>query len=308
MNLYFAMLEAIGMDVEFILSAGDLWEYPGIVRAREEVPQPDDYCDLLIRAKVREGGWFFDIFGGREREYILDYENEYTPIGVRDVDGKNGKAVNFMAFDLNATGAARITVSNSTWGVTVGSLRKRYAEMLPEMRSRHHTELVGDIAESAEAISELETDVDGYPFVLSHCVYAPNYAAKNGDTLTLVVPGLGGEFMPQGESGRKSPFAIGRRLRPSLYVREVFFPEGYDEIEYIPEPWEIRLPGGEGARIRFSVEKGLRDGRLHILFKEEHFPGCAMMFPADWLGFFRDWNRRTGSRLARTIIVRKSGN
>ena len=91
-------------------------------------------------------------------------------------------------------------------------------------------------------------------------------------------------------------------------MREVLFPEGYGEIEYVPEPWEIRLPGGEGARIRFSVEKDFRDGRLHILFKEEHFPGRAMMFPADWLGFFRDWNRRTGSRLARTIIVRKSGN
>ena len=305
MNLYFAMLEAIGMDVEFVLSAGEFGDYPEIVRARKEVPQVDDYNDLLIRAKVKEGGWFFGLFGGEEREFILDCENEYTPIGIRDIDGRNGKTENFMSFDLNETGAARITVSNSTWGVSVASLRKRYSEMLPEMRSRHHTELVGGIAESAEAVSELVTDVEGYPFVLSHSVYAPNYAAKNGDSLTLVVPGLGGEFLPQGESGRKSPFAVGKRLRPAVYVREVLFPEGYNELEYIPEPWEIRLPGGEGVRVRFSVEKGFEDGRLRILFKEEHFPGSARMFPAEWLGFFRDWNRRTGSRLARTIIVRK---
>jgi hypothetical protein len=72
MNLYFAMLEAIGLDVEFILSAGDSATCPAMVRARREVPQPDDFNDLLIRAKVKENGWFFGLFGGKEQEYILD--------------------------------------------------------------------------------------------------------------------------------------------------------------------------------------------------------------------------------------------
>jgi hypothetical protein len=213
-----------------------------------------------------------------------------------------------MSIDLNGTGAARITVSNSTWGVSVAAMRKMYAEMLPEMRSRHHTELVGGIAESAEAISELSADTEGYPFVLSYSVYAPNYAAKNGDALTLVVSGLGGTFLPSGESDRKSPFGIGRRLTPSIYLREVVFPEGYTEIEYLPEPWEISLPGSSGACVRFSVKKSVVEGRLKITFREEHFPGEARMFTKDWLGFFRDWNRRTGSRLARTIVVRRAGH
>ena len=305
MNLYFTMLEAVGLDVEFFLSARDTDEHPEIVCSRVAVPQPDDFDDLLIRAKVNAGGWFFGLFGGEEREYILDYENEYTPIGIRDAEGRNGKIENFMSIDLNGTGAARITVSNSVWGVAVASRRRCYAEMLPEMRSRHHAELVGGIAESAEAVSELVTDVEGYPFVLSHSVYAPNYAAKNGDSLTLVVPGIGGTFLPGGESDRKSPFGIARRLDPSIYVREVLFPEGYTEVEYMPEPWEIRLPGCEGVRVRFSYEKTVEDGRLKILFREEHIPGRAMMFSKDWLGFFRDWNRRTGSRRARTVVVRK---
>ena len=305
MNLYFTMLEAIGVEVEFILSADDYFAGAALVRARRVVPQPDDFNDLLIRAKVKEGGWFFGLFGGKEKEYILDYENEYTPLGIRDIDGVNGESVNFMSIDLNETGAARITVSNSTWGVAVAGLRKHYSEMLPEMRSRHHTELVGEIAESAEAVSELVTDVEGYPFVLSHSVYAPNYAAKNGDALTLVVPGLGGTFLPSGESDRKSPFGIGRRLRPSIYLREVIFPEGYTEIEYLPEQWEITLPGEYCARVRFSYERFVKDGRLRILFREEHLPASAAMFSSDYMGFFRDWNRRTGSRLARTIVVRR---
>ncbi|MBQ9741717.1 MAG: hypothetical protein IJV91_12375, partial [Kiritimatiellae bacterium] len=115
MNLYFAMLEAIGLDVEFILSAGDFATYPAMVRARREVPQPDDFNDLLIRAKVKEDGWFFGLFGGDEKEYILDYENEYMPLVIRDIDGRSGRSENFMSIDLNATGAARIMVSNSTW-------------------------------------------------------------------------------------------------------------------------------------------------------------------------------------------------
>lgn len=305
MNIYFAMLEAIGLDVEFILSSGDSATYPAMLRAHREVPQPDDFNDLLIRANVKEGGWFFGLFGGEVKEYILDYENEYTPLGIRDVEGKDGKRENFMSIDLNETGAARIMVSNSTWGVSVAAMRKMYAEMLPEMRSRHHTELVGAIAESAEAISELSADTEGYPFTLSYSVYAPNYAAKNGDALTLVVPGLGGRFLPSGESDRKSPFGIGRRLTPSVYLREVVFPEGYTEIEYLPEAWEIALPGDNGVRVRFSVEKSVVEGRLKITFREEHFPGEARMFTKDWLGFFRNWNRRTGSRLARTLLVRR---
>ena len=306
MNLYFTMLEAIGLDVEFVLSAGDFGTHSAIVRARAAVPQPKDFNDLLIRANVKESGWFFGLFGGVDREYILDRESEYAPLGVRDIDGRNGKRENWMFIDLNETGAARITVSNSTWGVSVAELRRRYAEMLPEMRSRHHTELVGEIAESAEAVSALETDIEGYPFVLRHSVYAPNYAARNGNALTLVLPGLGGMFLPGGDSDRRSPFSIERRLQPTVYVREVVFPEGYTEIEHMPEPWELVLPGDNGGRIRFTVRETVEDGRMKIAFREEHLPGKAMMFTKDWLGFFRDWNRRTGSRPARTIAVRKS--
>ena len=305
MNIYFTMLEAIGCETEYLLSDDDAAGYPAIARARRDVPQPDDFNDLLIRATVREGGWMFGLFGGTERTFILDYENEFTPLGVRDVEGRNGRSVNYMSFEVNVTGSARITVSNSTWGVAVAALRKRYSEMLPEMRARHHTELIGNIAESAEAISGLETDVDGYPFVISYSAYAPNYAAKNGDSLTLVVPGLGGTFMPGGESERKSPFGVGGRLRPSVYIREVVFPEGYTEVEHLPEPWAIVFPGESAPRSRATVESRIEDGRLHVTFIEEHLPCTSAMFTKDWLGFFRDWNRRTGSRLIRTIVVRK---
>ena len=306
MNLYFAMLEAIGCDVEYVLTDGDAAGYPSLARARRDVPQPDDFNDLMIRATVREGGWFFGLFGGEEKTFILDCENEYTPLGVRDVEGRNGRTENFMSLDVNDTGAARITVSNTTWGVAVAALRKRYAEMLPEMLARHHTELIGDIAESAEAISELKTDVEGYPFTITYSAYASNYAAKNGDTLTLVVPGLGGTFLPSGESERKSPFGVGGRLRPTTFIREVVLPEGYTAIEHLPEPWEIVLPGDSSARFRSTVESRVEEGRLHVMFREEQLPGTARVFTKDWLGFFRDWNRRTGSRLIRTIVVRKA--
>ena len=305
MNLYYAMLEAIGCRVEYVLTDGDAAGYPAVARARRDVPQPDDFSDLTIRATVREGGWLFGLFGGEEHSFVLDCENEYTPLGVRDVEGRNGRVENAMFIDVNDSGAARITVSNTTWGVAVAALRKRYAEMLPEMRARHHTELIGNIAESAEAVSGLDVDVDGYPFSIVYSAYAPNYAAKNGDTLTLVVPGLGGAFLPGGESERKSPFGVDGRLRSTVFVREVVLPEGYTAIEHMPEPWQIVLPGDETARFRSTVGSRVVDGRLHVTFREELLPGRARMFTKDWLGFFRDWNRRTGSRLIRTIVVRK---
>jgi hypothetical protein len=306
MNLYFTMLDELGFDPQFVLGAMDCVTYPEMARARRAVPQTGDFSNLLIRAKVRKGGWLFGLFGGEEKEYVLAYENEYTPLGVRTADGRGGRTENFMSIDLNASGAARITVSNSTWGISVAALRKTYSEMLPEMRSRNHTELVGEIAESAEAVSELVTDTQGYPFVLSYSVYAPNYAAKNADTLTFVVPRLGGKFLPDGELDRKTPFGIGARLSTGVFIREVLFPEGYTETEYMPPSWEIALPGDEGGRIRFSAETSFVGKRLKMVFREEHFPTGALMFPKEWSGFFRDWNRRTGSRLSRTVVVRKN--
>ena len=77
-------------------------------------------------------------------------------------------------------------------------------------------------------------------------------------------------------------------------------------MEHKPEPWEIVFPGECDARIRLSVDEFRDGGRLRMVFREEHLPGAAVMFPKDWQGFFRDWNRRTGSRLARTVIVRKA--
>lgn len=304
MNAYYAMLEAVGFDVEYILSDGDAAGYPEISQVRRTVPQPDDFDDLLMRAGIREGG-FLGLFGGELKSYVLDYENDCAPLGVRDVEGRNGRTENFMSIDVNDTGAARIVVSNSTWGVAVAGLRKLYSEMLPERRSRHYAELIGNIAESAEAISGLETDVKGYPFVIRYSAYAPNYAARNGDTISLVVPGLGGAFLPEAESERKSPFGVGGRLRPVVTVREVVMPEGYTAVERIPEGWELHLPGEDAPRCRSEVTSFVKGNRLHVLVKEELLPASSGVFGLDWLGYFRDWNRRTASRLVRTIVVRK---
>ena len=124
--------------------------------------------------------------------------------------------------------------------------------------------------------------------------------------ITLVVSGLGGTFLPSGESERKSPFGVGGRLRPTVYIREVVLPEGYTAVEHLPEPWEIIFPGDPMARFRSTVESRIEQGRLHVIFREEQLPGGSRMFTKDWLGFFRDWNRRTGSRLIRTIVVRRA--
>ncbi len=304
MNAYFAMLEAVGLDVEFLLSDGDAAGYPEIARARRDVPQPDEFGDLLIVARSREGG-FLGLFGGEEKTYVLDYENDCAPLGVREADGSGGRVENFMSIDVNESGAARVVVSNSTWGVGVAALRKRYSEMLPEDRARHHDELVGEIAESAEATSGLETDVSGYPFVISYSAYAPSFAAKGADSMTLVVPGLGGTFLPEADSVRRSPFGLGGRLRSVATVREIVMPEGYLSAEMLPEEWEIRLPGEDSARCRSEVRSFVEGGRLHVVVREELLPARGRMLGSDWLGYFRDWNRRTASRGARTVAVRR---
>lgn len=305
MNLYFTMLEAAGFEAEFVLTDGDANGYEKIRNARRTVPQPDDFTSLFIRASVCDGATL-GIFGGDRHEFILACENEFTPVGIRDIDGRDARTVDFMSIDLNATGAARITVSNSTWGTEVGILRKRYAEMLPEIRSRNYAELLGGIAESAEAVSSLETDIDGYPFTLSFTAYVPGYAYTTEDSMTLELPDIGGKFLPSSGPERKNPFGDSGRIRSITTIREVIFPEEYSEIEHLPNTWEMLLPGENSARSRLSVTKSVENGRLKITFREELLPSVATMFSNEWTELFRYWNRRTDSPLIRTLSVRKS--
>ncbi|MGN0847771.1 MAG: DUF3857 domain-containing protein [Kiritimatiellia bacterium] len=323
MNLLRVMLEAAGFDCSFALVANDAQGFPGTEAAWRAVPRPALFNSLVIRAVWREG-----LLPGlrRETEFWLSAENEYTPPEAsarfgdsyfdpqRCVFGRiaasdpqwESREENVCRMEVRVNGAVDFDITNWTFGASVGGLRKRFAELLPEARSRFHQKVLGALAQNATATGELETDTEGYPFTLSYRAYAEGYAVARADGLTVKIPDFVGKVFGVGGERRRAPIAVtGKNEVVDTY--EVVFPEGYTEIEHLPESFEIRNPlDADDVWLRHDVSSRVVEGRLHVTVRRRVCRARATLLGADYHPLLHDWNRRAASAAARTLSVRRT--
>jgi len=320
-----ALLRGAGYEADVVLaSAGG--DDPECIKRRDMFEKPDvrRFDSALCRVRMKEGGWFFGLFGD-EKTYFIGTENEYTPLGATDHLGDdffdpetcafgvvgvpdaelNPGEVETAEISVRENGAVDMTVEKLTKGPSVGSFRKRYAEMLPEDRSRHHQALLGAIAQAASATGELETDVEGYPARRTFSCYIPDYAALGKDTLTLQLPGLDCPLPGLTGRVRRSPLAIDAEENKEQ-VLTVAFPEGYTEIEHLPEPFAFTDPS-DPNRLWFAATVGqsVSNGVLTVTVSRK-----TLKRPYSWYGkgfceLIRDWRRQGTSCANRTIVVRR---
>lgn len=314
-NLYRAMLEAAGFDCSFELADCDAGALPQLRKRDKVVPRPDLYGELLIRASFREGGFLW--FGGEKRVFHLELENEHVPVGSSTHGGETAFDLESCSFakleyapgfarrirqrtaiSLRENGAADFDVETEQYGWDVGGQRRQYVEMLPEKRLRHYRSLVGDIAESATATSELETDVTGYPFRRSFKAYAPGYAALVADAMTVRLGGIGSPFKVGGPD-RTTPILLLTQSKSLEKEVEVVFPKGYVEPEVLPPSFQT----GYGVECRVTHE--VRDDRLVVKLKWTVARDADVFEPASMFPFFREWNRRITGPQALTVTARK---
>ncbi len=323
MNLLRVMLEAAGFDCSFALASDDRLNLRDIESAARAVPRPGVFNALILRAVWREG-WI--PFLRDETVFWVSAENEWTPpttsawFGYSYFDPQENtfgritpsdrlwetRSDNFCRLEVRSNGAVDFDVTNCTYGVVVGTLRKKFAELLPEMRSRFHQQLLGDLAQNATATSELVTDVKGYPFSLSFGAYAEGYAVAKDDGLTIRIPDFTEKFFGVGGERRQSPIVVDG-ARETMDTYEVVFPEGYTEIENLPKDFAIRNPRDESeVWLRHAVTSRVEGGRLHVTVRRS-LPARAVdtFLGPEYHPFLHDWNRRAAAEAARTISVRK---
>ena len=118
--------------------------------------------------------------------------------------------------------------------------------MLPEDRRRHHLELVGAIAKSAQSASDLVTDTVSYPGLRAYAVTAENYAVLDGDTLTLLIPEVAGAIFPLRADTRENPLFIDANDTSELVCR-IALPPGYTRFPVLPESKHWVLPNNFGT-------------------------------------------------------------
>lgn len=304
-----AMLRAAGFDAELLLAGNDTTRYPAYSQPQRDIPQSGFYSHLLV-AVTRKGATLY-----------LNEGDQYDELGASALDaaptlslrGKHGtlelpeplmnRARSTWTIDLAASGDARITVTNLFFGTQAGPFRKQYREMLPEDRRRHHLELVGALAKSAEPVSDLVTDTAAYPGLRTYTVAAKSYAVVEDRTLTLLIPEVAAALFPLRADKREAPLFL-CRTDPSELDCRILLPPGYTRLPLLPEAKRWDLPNGLGT-LDYDVQTAAReDGRLELRItrRVERRSGEA---PPELYPALLEYNRRLTHPAVRTLVAEK---
>ncbi len=304
-----ALLKGAGYETEIVLAAddGDL-DAALIERNQKTYPNIAAYAHPLCRVKVGED-WL-----------LLGTENEYTPLeagawqdatywsptrgaflGAKPTPSYWKCHAEILSLDARPSGGVDADYEQTITGPEVGSMRKEYAEILPEERNRLHQSLLAQLAQSAEATGPLVADLEGYPFKLSFKAYIPNFAVKTGDLLTLTLPPFArAPFSSLESTPRENPLATSAA---DAAVEEVvvLLPKGYTEIEHIPEDFKYEVP----AIASTTKVETMADGRLKVTIRRETTPQRPEVLSAENAPLLKERARRMNCRANRQIIVRK---
>ena len=323
-----ALMKGAGLDADIVFSADDTLDHPTLAaRAAGESPDVASFSVPLCRVRARKGGFLG--FGGETETWLIGAENEYAPLcpgshaSSRFLDPQRPEDVatarlpaakpgfepstrTVFKITIRENGSADIDYSEEIRGSGVGGFRKKYAEMLPEERSRRFQAILGGISQAATATRELATDVESYPATLSFSAYVPGYATIDGGVATLAMPGVGGPFMRMPDGPRRTPVSVPGKASMTETVVETVFPEGFTEPEHLPEPAVFASPDDGAVWRTFEISSSkTSDGRLKTVAREVEFPRVAAMLAPDYAALLRERSGISSARPSRTVSARK---
>ena len=336
LNIFRTMLEASGFDTTILMAADDAKEEIQKESNRREIPHPISFFSPVIKAVYASRTFWL----ANENEYTPAMASSkfnasyYNPL--EDKFGKVGEITTHSywllpwtwfnssdsAYDfedgkwrskssyeniltVRENGTVDLDIKKRTWGFGVGAYRKTYDTLLPENRSRHFQSLLGAISANATATRELETDTKSYPFVLSFSACIPNYAVVKDNEITLKIPSFSERIFNLGNTMRKSPIKVSGNNQ-SEESFDIAFPEGYTEIEFIPEEFTLRNPMDKNeVWLEQIVKTNIVNNILHVNIIRKTHQKRAASFDPDFAPYFREWNRKASSPAAKTITIRK---
>ena len=325
-----AILRGAGYETDIVFATID----SGVSQATKDrnmykYPNVGMFNQALARVKVDKTGWWKKVLTlglcKREFDYFyLGLENEYTPIGATDysyshyfnpADDTFNTAYGLTKYDgyvkenttlvVNEDASVDMSFVSETAGTGVGGLRKQYAEMLPEDKSRHYQQLLAKYSSAAKAIGELNVDTENYPAKLDFSCHIPDFTLVKDGSITVTLPDYYTQLFPLSEPARMNPIGIAAHGRRTT-VYKVVFPEGYTVVERLPEAYKIADPQtGTGTWYENFVTTKMEDGRLVVYVWREEWSHVGTMLGKDFVGLLKDWSRIGSSRGNRTICIRK---
>ena len=231
---------------------------------------------------------------------------EFDPISIVIADESFwNRLLMSRLIELDADGTAMISTTNIYCGTDAAAIRKQYAEMTPEKRSRHFQELVGAVSVAAKPVGDLFVDADAYPHHRGYTVKAPGYAARTGDTLTLTLPAPG-NVLPLRSDVRELPLCL-PQLDDKAVVTEIILPENTAEVLICPSDFNWDYTDLLLGRYTQTVLQGTReDGRRFIQVNTLFLNRERALAGAEFAKAILEMNRRMARPDQRTIVIRLS--
>jgi len=272
-----ALMKGAGLEADVVFAQKNGGESPEERKFRKKHPDYALFSYALCR--VRADG----------REFFLGTESEYMPVGATDFDGSDyldpmtsaigtvkaadetlkTRMERNMSIRVREDGSADCEIETRSFGTDAGNVRKNYAEMLPEARSRQLLALVKAQSQSAEPVGDFVTDTNSYPAVVRYGFHIPDYAVVSGDIMKMLVFGLRTEGDTFGSSRRTTPFVVGHS-NPEKTTVKVLLPKEYSVLERCPEPFKFTDKAhGMIDSLKVKTTHKLRDGSLVLHFVRE---------------------------------------
>ena len=315
-----ALLKGFGVDASVVFAADDAKSDPALADLYINALSDGSVFSTALCRVVPKGKWPWSrggkaVWVGTESEWA--YTGATVWNGAHFLDPATGETGVIEAaepsridisyeIDIRENGSADVDCLQKQYGAYVDAFRKKYAEMLPEDRSRHFQKILGELSQNATATRELATDTEGYPATLSYSAYIPGYATVKDGIVLVNIPEIAYRYFSITGQKRHTPIGIPSESESSVSVT-VVFPKGYGAIEHVPSPYSISDPEGKtGVWHDFRVETETRpDGRLAVTLERIDADRRSRMTGAVFMPLLKEWTRMGLSREYRTISVRR---
>ncbi|MFC1451765.1 DUF3857 domain-containing protein [Verrucomicrobiota bacterium] len=310
--LIHAMLEAAGFTPGFVL-ASPLPAIDRLIRPVSQCPDSRVFTEVLVRVGepslgLAQGAF---VYLGDTDQYAAPGATAHegrlglvVPDGelIEIVPARRTLGVTEYRLGVQPDGAVKLTRRDLLYGTAFGAENKRFSEMTPEEKKRHHQELVGRISVAAQAEGDLFTDFSGYPGVVELSVRIPDYAVRDGPFLYFALPdSLHGSLVLRSDS-RANPLYLSRKMRRNVLM-EIAVPPGFAPA-VLPASFRDAgmADGAASAYMRCETVEAGSGTVIEVSAGVEIGPGIVA--PEHYAALL-DLDRRLSHHRSRTVLLRE---
>lgn len=263
--LQYTMLKELGLNPSLLL---------GISKLRAKAPEKSlSACvltdvDLVLIEVDIDGKKYYPNIGS---QYALDMSltPKYCGVPLFDSNGEMSKRTyldtstsnvnaydehNHIVINIEKNGMATISVKNIRNNQRLENFVKQYSELVPEMKERHHAQLVGTHGRSAMAIGDLNIDISTNTVTRSYKVRMQLPTLKtteDGQTLQYTIPESYILFPSPLPFLRNYPMQRSSELMQRNVI-EIIIPKDY-ELLAEPSTYMLNLGEGDGSVTVFRM-------------------------------------------------------